>query len=391
MASAKMRKNKNGNRVFRFRVMIDGVEYQKTFPGKNDLPIPATWSDKRAKTEAQKQLALFEAECKRGAITNDKRTLEEYCRYVIDYKEATGAIKPLTISEYRYLLKNICASSLGRLRLSDITAKDINGFYKWLSEDGQNKNTGGKLSAKTIKEHHVLIHSVLRHAVKEGILIFNPADNATPPKVKKKEAAYFTQEQIADILKALELEPEFWRALAYVLIGTGMRRGEAAGLKWSDIDFKTGRISILRNVIQSARPIVDTPKTGKGRTITAPLEVIKELECWRRLQSDLLGAVNLSGFVFASEDIQTPVYPSSITRWFAGFSKRHNLPHINPHAFRHTQASILLQTGDIIAASLRLGHAQASTTTDIYGHLMNATDKQAAETIGAALFKKGGL
>ena len=219
-------------------------------------------------------------------------------------------------------------------------------------------------------------------------MLYNPADNATPPKTKKKEAAYFTPEQIGAILKALELEPQFWRAMSYLLIGTGMRRGECAGLKWSDIDFKTGQISILRNVVQSARPIVDTTKTGKGRVITAPIEAIKELEAWRRLQADILGVVSLSGFIFSAGDPQTPICPSSITRWYSNFAKRHKLPHINPHAFRHTQASIILQSGDIVAAASRLGHSQASTTTDIYGHLLNATDKQAAENVSKALFKK---
>ena len=76
MATVTMRKNKSGSRVFRFRVKVNGIEYQKTFPGKGDEPIPATWSEKRARSEAQKQAALFEAECKRGAVTKDKRTLE---------------------------------------------------------------------------------------------------------------------------------------------------------------------------------------------------------------------------------------------------------------------------------------------------------------------------
>ncbi len=390
MASVTMRKHKDGSRVFRFRVMVNGEVFCKTWPDKKDEQIPLTWSDKRAQNAADKKAALFEDDCKRGAVTKDRRTLEAYCNYVIDFKEATGVLKPLTIEGYRDLMRRISTSSLGKMRLSDITAKDINTFYQELSGDGQNRTTGGKLSVKTIREHHVLIHAALKQAVKEGILLYNPADNATPPKLDKKEASYFTPEQITDILNALDHEPQFWRAFTYLLIGSGMRRGEAVALKWSDIDFKTGRVYIHKNINRNRKGdlIEGSTKTGKGRTISLPDEVIKELQAWRRVQSDLLGVLNVGGYVFAIDEPQKPIYPASVTHYYARFSEKYNLPHINPHAFRHTQASIILQSGDIVAASSRLGHSRTSTTTDIYGHMMNATDKQTAERVSDALFRQ---
>lgn len=389
MASITMRKHKDGQRVFRFRVMVNGEVFSKTWPDKTDEQIPLTWSDKRAQNAADKQATLFENECKRGAVSNDKRTLTEYSNYVIDFKEKTGVLKPLTIEGYRDLMRRISNSRLGKMRLSDITAKDINTFYIELSENGQNRTTGGKLSVKTIREHHVLIHAVLKQAVKEGILLYNPADNATPPKLDKKEASYFTPEQIADILNALDHEPQFWRAFTYLLIGSGMRRGEAVALKWSDIDFKSGRVYIHKNINRNRKGqlIEGSTKTGKGRTISLPDEALKELQAWRRLQADLLGVLNV-GYVFAIDNPQRPIYPASVTHYYARFSEKYNLPHINPHAFRHTQASVILQSGDIVAASSRLGHSRTSTTTDIYGHMMNATDKQTAKQVSKTLFKK---
>ena len=79
--------------------------------------------------------------------------------------------------------------------------------------------------------------------------------------------------------------------------------------------------------------------------------------------------------------------PDSVTRYYARFGERYNLGKVNPHAFRHTQASILLQDGDIVTASKRLGHAQTSTTMNIYGHMMPLTDKEAAEKVGKAFLK----
>ena len=80
------------------------------------------------------------------------------------------------------------------------------------------------------------------------------------------------------------------------------------------------------------------------------------------------------------------MHPDSITDWLGKFSKRHNLPHINPHAFRHTMASILYFNGmDSITISKRLGHTKVSTTADIYAHIIQEADERAAECIGDVL------
>ena len=139
---------------------------------------------------------------------------------------------------------------------------------------------------------------------------------------------------------------------------------------------------------KDGRLIEGTPKTGRGRVISVPDEVLSMLAAWQRQQADINGVLSIS-YCFTGEDSHKPISPDAVTRWFSRFSKRHELPHINPHAFRHTQASIILQSGDIVAASSRLGHSRESTTTDIYGHMMNATDQKAAEQVGKAFFKSG--
>ena len=85
----------------------------------------------------------------------------------------------------------------------------------------------------------------------------------------------------------------------------------------------------------------------------------------------------------------SPMHPDSITRWCARFSERHNLPHINPHAFRHTMASLLyFNHADPISISNRLGHSHVSTTQDIYAHLIEEADKKNADILGDVLFPK---
>ena len=94
------------------------------------------------------------------------------------------------------------------------------------------------------------------------------------------------------------------------------------------------------------------------------------------------------GFVFA-QDTGGPMHPDSVTTWLSRFSKRHGLPHVNAHAFRHTMASMLYFNGvDSVSISKRLGHAQVSTTANIYAHVMEAADKKNADILADVFLKK---
>lgn len=94
------------------------------------------------------------------------------------------------------------------------------------------------------------------------------------------------------------------------------------------------------------------------------------------------------GFVF-SQDNGSPMHPDSVTDWLGKFSKRHNLPHVNPHAFRHTMASMLYFNGvDSVSISKRLGHAQVSTTANIYAHAMEEADKKNADILAEIFLKQ---
>ena len=387
MASIKMRKNRDEQRIFDIRVKISGKVYCKAYPAKNEPPIPSTWSDDKARKAADRVAVLFENECRGGMTSKDKRTLAEYAEYVVGYKLASENIKPTTAEGYKHLLKRIKAATIGSMKMTDIQARNLNEFYQSLLADGQNQKTGGKLSAKTIREYHALISSVFSQAAKEGVVIRNVAVNAMPPKVSHREADCYTPDQIATILDAIQNDTQYWRAMTYVFIGSGARRSEVNGLQWSDIDFENNRIRFRLGVTYtSGEPLhIGTPKTGRENTLTMPVEVMNELRAWRMEQEKLRGVLSLSGFVFSLEDPNTPIHPDSITKHYRDLGKRCGF-NLHPHAFRHTQASIILQSGDVVAASLRLGHAQKSTTLNIYGHMMPNKDKQASDLVANTLF-----
>lgn len=252
------------------------------------------------------------------------------------------------------------------------------------------------LSPKTVLEHHRLISAVLEQALKEGFVAVNVASRATLPKVERREVNYFQPEQIAAIREALEHEPLKWKMLVHLLLITGARRGEVLGLKWQNVDFENSRVYICNSVLYSADVGVyeSTPKTEKSkRYIYLPretMELLREYRAWQGAERERLEGYYLDrGFVFA-QDNGAPMHPDSVTDYLKKLSRRYDLPHLNAHAFRHTMASMLYYSGvDSVSISKRLGHAQVSTTSNIYAHVIESADKQNAELLSGIFLKTG--
>lgn len=305
---------------------------------------------------------------------------------------------------------------LTRLELSSVTGLSLKAVYATVKgervgrkvaeaistalggsvEDFFSLNTKERtLSGKTIREYHRLIHTVLDQALKEGLVAVNVADRATPPKMEQKDVNYFQPEQVTAIREALEQEPVKWRTLVHLLLITGARRGEILGLKWDKVDFASNQVYICNNVLYSADVGIyeDTPKTERSkRYVSLPAEtmqLLKQYRVWQNGERLRLGEYYQDqGFVFA-QDTGGPMHPDSVTTWLSRFSKRHGLPHVNAHAFRHTMASMLYFNGvDSVSISKRLGHAQVSTTANIYAHVMEAADKKNADILADVFLKK---
>lgn len=250
------------------------------------------------------------------------------------------------------------------------------------------------LSDKTILEYHRLISTILAQAEKEMLVPYNAAAKATPPQAKKKDPNYFQPETVSAILEALESEPLKWRLITHLMLVTGCRRGEVMGLKWEKVDFETGKVKIDRELISTKSKGVyeDSTKTSDMRILTLPKETMHLLKQHKHDQLRLQIAngdrwIN-TGYVF-TQDNGDRMNPDSPTGWLKDFAERHGLPHINPHAFRHTVASVLLANGtDIVTVSKQLGHANVTTTENFYSHIIEENKAKAAECIADVLLRK---
>lgn len=248
------------------------------------------------------------------------------------------------------------------------------------------------LSQKTIIEHHRVISSIFSQAVKEQLVPSNIAQRATPPKNPKKEMDAFEAEEVQAILKALESEPLKWQVMTHLLIATRARRGEIMGLRWKNVDWDNHCLYLCENRVYTPKSgaISTTLKTGENRYVSISPAVLDLLKRWQSEQAEFykfLG-ITLSDYVLTADDGQ-PMHPDSPTDWLAKFAKRHDLPPIHPHKFRHTQASFLISEGvDILTVSKRLGHAKVSTTLDIYSHALAKSDEKASDTLDSLIYQK---
>ncbi len=297
----------------------------------------------------------------------------------------------LSCSTYRKAIKGERISKESAEKISNALEVNINTLFE-LEQDNR------PLSPKTIREHHVLIHLVLHNAECEMIIPYNPASKAKPPKVDKQKANYFEQEEVNQILQAAEQEPLKWKMLIHLLLVTGGRRGEVLGLTWDNIDFNFNRIYIEKCVYYEADTgiYIDKPKTESSiRWIRLPVQTMKLLEQYRDeyylpLKTACGSSWTDSNFLFVKDNGKESgkvMHPDSITGYCDKFAERYGLKHINPHAFRHTMASLLYFAGmDTISISGHLGHAKPSTTQNMYAHVMAEAESRIADCMGDIIF-----
>lgn len=347
-------------------------------------------TQKQIEKELKRQVFLYEEKIKTGRILDDNIRFSVFSEtWMTDHAQKQCA--PKTIKRYKELLVRI-NKAIGHMKLCEIQPHHLSQFYDNLGENGVNIKTGGGLSKKTIQHHHRLISSILGTAVTWQILFSNPASRVKPPKVERKEAVYLEDYEVSKLLDCLQIEPIQYRTMIILLLHSGLRRGELCGLEWKDLDFKNCILVIRRasQYLPEDGIFTKDPKTGASiRTMKLPVEVFNMLEDYRRHQNK--ERLKLGDRWEENDRLFTqlegkPIHPDTITDWFKKFLRKNNLPDINVHSLRHTNASLMIFAGvPISTVAKRLGHAQISTTSNIYAHALRSSDEIASEAIGNIL------
>jgi len=303
-----------------------------------------------------------------------------------------ATIRPSTYNSYVQHVECHIVPHIGTVKLAKLTGSQVNALYAKLADTGRKDGKSG-LSAMTIHHVHSCLHKACKDAVRWGHLPRNPLDAADPPRKKgdgTREMQTWTKEQLKAFLGAVSDErlSPLWHTIAM----TGMRRGEAIGLRWSDVDLENARLSVRRALIPINREVVvSEPKTAKGRRVIAldpgTVEVLKA-QAARQLddQTQADDAWVETGLVFTAEN-GTALDPESVSRYFRQAVKQSMLPKIRLHDLRHTHATLALQAGiHPKVVSERLGHATISITLDTYSHAIPALQEEAAALIAGLVF-----
>jgi len=339
---------------------------------------------KGSKKEAKAREAEIRNQMKQGDyVLNDNRTVESYFSEWLEIY-VKPSLKPKTYSSY----KSICDEFIsyhGNIKLKTLTPLHLVGFYNYLRDRGSNqrepKSINRRLTENTVLRYYAVINSALKQALRWQLIAYNPNQRVERPKKVKRESRFFDLEQTRELLKALDTESIKSQAIIRLALDTGCRRSELTGLEWSDIDLKNGLVSISKTTQRINHQIVEgTPKNNSSVRkvyISIPtIEVLLEYKNYNnQLKEKLLDKWEGSKKVFTTE-FGGPIHPDTPRKLFYQVLVKHKLPIINFHALRHTSASLQLSSGTNIAdISRRLGHADISTTLNIYSHAYNSGDK----------------
>jgi integrase len=295
-----------------------------------------------------------------------------------------STVRPSTYQSYEQIVRTHILSRIGGVALKAIAPTTLNQMYADLLDDGRLDGRGG-LSPKSVRNIHVVIHKALKDAVGWDLLARNPADLANPPRIVRVPAKTWNVEQLSSFL-TLVRGHRLGAAFRLAAL-TGMRRGEVLGLRWSDVDFATARLSIQRARLSVAYEVIlSEPKTTKSRrSIALDAQTVAELRNHRKRQlEERLAAGKLwhdSDDLF-SDELGRPIHPDRFTKMFVKLVESSGIERLTPHGLRHTHATIALQADrNAKVISERLGHSNVSTTLDIYSHVVPEMEQDVADTV----------
>ena len=292
------------------------------------------------------------------------------------------AIRETTKDGYRTLIYNHIIPEIGDVPLNQLTQADLQTFYTRMKKCGRIRNVdalGVGLSDRTIRGCHQRCRAALDKAVEERLISKNPAIGCKLPPKKAAEMKILTHNEMYRLLQQAKYEGYY--ELFLLELSTGMRRGEILGLQWKDLDEKTGELRIERQISRiNGKLTAVPPKTKQSiRSIILPMPLVELLMRYKESIE--------SKWMFPSpvkEDM--PRNPSAVRKILDRTLKRAGCKHIRFHDLRHTFATTALANGmDIKTLSAIIGHNSAATTLNIYTHITDEMQRNAAEKIGQSL------
>ena len=344
---------------------------------------------KQIEKELNRQAVMFEESVNHGFKTSAMKFQELAEEWFENY--AKNALRSTTYERMLQLTHRVYPA-IGHLRIDKITARHLQGFVNSLAKEGANEKTGKPLAPKTIRHNLSFISDVFSYAVRMDLVSDNPCRKVTIPKGEVKEKPIYSQEEIAQLLTAINGEPTKYRAFFFLIAYSGFRRSEMLGLEWKDIDFENNIISIKRtsNYTSERGIYTDTTKTKRSKRVLkiSPyiMGILKELKDEQDEEARRLGDKWVETDRLYTKWNGEPMQNGTPYFWLGEFCEKHDLPFYGLHSFRHLFASLLVNQGvDIVTVSGALGHSTVSTTSNIYCHMLEESRAKVSDAVSSAL------
>jgi integrase len=309
-----------------------------------------------------------------------KVTFGGFFKQWIETRLALQKIKRSTAENYNVMLHLYLGTVAGK-KLQRITAQDIQAIYTAMARRGD-------LSPNTLHHVHAIVGAAFRAARRAKIIKVNVMEEIEAPTKQRSKPRSLTEAQAAKLVASLD--GSWMQPIVALGLATGLRRGEVLGLRWGDVDLDGGRIHVRGQLVQyrdgSVAPAPTKTEAGL-RSISLPADAVAMLRDLRRAAGELrmklgLGGKLDDGYVFSRDDGATPYRPTHLGEAFGEHCEAEGLPGVTFHAIRHTHITTLLQRvgkAGAKAVSRRVGHANLSTTLEVYQTVFEEDDRALAD------------
>lgn len=292
-------------------------------------------------------------------------------------------LKQSTYTSYATYIHKHYEPSFPTMKLKDLTAKILQDFYNYkLTQEG--------LSPKTIANMHRCLHKALGQAVLEHYLSFNPCDAVILPRREKPQIEVLTPQQQQ---RLIQTSYSFrYGVFVRLTLATGLRLGELLGLKWEDIDLRTGILNVRRTLNRlpkmdyngegnTTEILFQTPKTKNSlRSIPLLPVIVRDLQNWQfqqREDAKLAGTAYQNMGMVVSNPLGAFIEPRTFKDYYDEILLASGIGKFTFHAMRHTFATRAIEQGmDVKTLSILLGHSSVSFTLDTYTHIQDGQKRE---------------
>ncbi|MCM4083044.1 tyrosine-type recombinase/integrase [Paractinoplanes hotanensis] len=350
------------------------------------------------------------------ALSSEERTGQNWTvtRWLRYWLTTRTRIRPTTRAHYTHDIDQFLIPAIGHLTLAELSSRQLTAAFATIGK--ATNRYGQPTTICTLQHVHTTLRAALNAALREGVITGNPATRVelparerphaevwTEPRVAAWRAtgehpvvAVWTPEQLAAFLHSVRHDGLY--ALWWLLALRGLRRGEAAGLQWTDVDLDNAQLTVTRQRTTAGYTIHEgPPKSATSRRIVAlDQHTVQVLRLHRRRQQrhherrDAADKPYLpSGYVFTRPD-GAPFHPGYFTQRLQLLIDRADLPPVRLQDLRHGAASLAHSAGaDLKTIQDLLGHSNVALTADVYTNVLPATQRRAAEETARLILSAG--